>query len=230
MWRRLKSKRGFAISNFSLRLGAPFNWQYHQGLFGAVAQEFHEHYTRRFERQGNHSDFMGLNYYYRYKFLVDRSTREYGTHPSFGDIYPTGISSVLAAMHAEFPGKPIFVTEFGFADSNDLRRPFWLLETIRNIMDAKRSGVPIQGVLLWTLVNNFEWELGMSQRFGLFAESELESIPNKSKKGIKSWEAWQTAMAAMRAPTEVNLSEFQRCHEVAREQYEKSGGLARRND
>ncbi|MCL4561574.1 MAG: family 1 glycosylhydrolase [Chloroflexi bacterium] len=32
---------------------------------------------------------------------------------------------------------------------------------------ALREGLPIQGYLVWSLVDNFEWALGYQMRFGL---------------------------------------------------------------
>jgi beta-glucosidase len=207
------------------QVGVTYNWQSHEGVVGAVAQAFQEYCTRSFEHEGSSSDFLGLDYYFRYKFLAHRQRREYGTHPSFGDIYPKGISEVLAALHSQFKAKPIFITEFGFADSNDLRRPYWILETVRYILEAKETGIPIQGVLLWTLVNNFEWELGMSPKFGLFDEAELDKLPIRSMNGIRSSEAWCAAIERMRAPGSAAVSRFNACFELAKTQYKEAGGL-----
>jgi beta-glucosidase len=78
-------------------------------------------------------------------------------------------------MHAKYPAKEIFVSEVGFSDKSDGRRPYWILDTARYIIEAKSKGIPIIGVLLWSLVNNFEWELGMSQKFGLFSEAGAQA-------------------------------------------------------
>jgi beta-glucosidase len=217
-------KEGLCGQKHQPQVGVAYNWQYYEGLVGKVTQEFHEYCTHCFEREGGHSDLLGLDYYFRYKFLVNRGKREYGTQPSFGDIYPRGIMDVLKALHLSYPKKPIFVTEFGFADVNDLRRPYWMLETVRYILEAKKSGIPVTGVLVWTLVNNFEWELGMSQKFGLFEEAELDKPLLNSGKGIRSWEAWRAAIKAIRLPNPGNLTELQMCYERARQQYKEAGG------
>lgn len=217
-------KNGLRGQEHQPRIGVAYNWQYHEGLFGRIVQELHEHCTHRFEREGERSDFLGLDYYFRYKFLVNRTKREYGTQPSFGDIYPEGIFHVLSALHRTCPRKPIFITEFGFADLNDMRKPYWILETVRFILEAKRSGVPIKGVLLWTLVNNFEWELGMSQKFGLFDEIDLDKPLCVSGSGIRSWEAWHVAVRAMRFSQPEDLRRLQLWYEKARHQYKEGGG------
>ena len=41
--------------------------------------------------------------------------------------------------------------------------------------------VPIKGYFYWTLVDNFEWERGWSQRFGLWALDVQTQIRTKRK-------------------------------------------------
>jgi len=217
-------KEGLRRQKYQPQVGVAYNWQCHEGLVGKIAQEIHEYCTHRFEREGDHSDFLGLDYYFRYKFLTNRAKREYGTQPSFGDIHPEGIFQVIKALHLCYPKKSIFVAEFGFADMNDLRRPYWILETVRCILEAKKSGIPVKGVLMWTLVNNFEWELGMSQKFGLFDEAELGKPLRNSEKGIRSWEAWRSAIEAIRSSNQENLNRLQKCYESAKQQYKEAGG------
>jgi hypothetical protein len=154
----------------------------------------------------------------------EKQRLDYSDHPSFGDVYPPGIRNVIAEVNSLYPQKPIFISEFGFSDSIDKRRPYWILETVRHILEARRSGIPIKGMLLWTLVNNFEWQLGMSQKFGLFSEAELHQLPVPSTVGIRSWEAWSAAAKAITAPTTDNLQELQRCHQAAYVQYKEAGG------
>jgi beta-glucosidase/6-phospho-beta-glucosidase/beta-galactosidase len=127
-------------------------------------------------------------------------------------------------MHGTYPEKQIFVTEFGFSDEKDLRRPYWILETMRYIIEAKKAGVPVKGMLLWSLVNNFEWQLGMDQKFGLFNKSDLKDPLVPSSHGIKSWEAWRVATKAITSPGSESLAELQTCYEAAYKQYHEAGG------
>jgi len=211
-------------------VGVGYNRQYFPGVLGRIVQELDEYCTSRFERKSNNSDFVGLHYYFRKKlplFPSKKALLEYSDQPTFGDIYPPGIVEVLKQMHATYPRKPICITEFGFSDKHDLRRPFWIVETMNYILRACRMGIPIMGVLLWTLANNFEWDLGMSQKFGLFSESELSEPLLPSKNGIRSWEIWRALACALRTPTQEHLQELQRCYAIAREQYRMSGGKYR---
>jgi beta-glucosidase len=203
------------------------NWQYFDGIIGRLADEFQREWTASFERDGQHSDFLSLHYYFRQTIPLgsrEQRQRDYGDQPSFGDIYPQGILKVLELMHSSYPSKQILIGEIGFSDQHDRRRPYWILETIRYIIDAVGHGLPVRGVLLWSLVNNFEWEYGMSQKFGLFGEDELSGLPIQSSNGIKSWEAWQAVTKAILAPSPERLKELQRTYELAYKQYKGAGG------
>jgi beta-glucosidase len=212
------------------RVGIAHNWTYFDGIFGRTAHALlNEKTARLFERTGEASDFIGLQYYFRLTLpslyhpvgRIRPKGRHYGDHPHFGDVYPRGILEVLKKMHALFPTKNIFITEFGFSDKNDTRRPYWILETVRYVIEAARAGIPVTGLLLWTLASNFEWHLGMGQKFGLFNEFDLEEpLPSRTGKEVRGWEAWRAAANAIRTPSSEKLSELQRHYDLAARQFE----------
>lgn len=220
-------KNGLKNYTHEPQVGVGYNWQYYEGMFSNLAREFNEYYTKKFEGEGNLSDFLGLHYYCRVKNALitgKKKELEYGDHPLFGDIYPPGILEDIKEINAAYPKKQIFISEIGFSDKNDLRRPYWILETVRYIIEAKKMGIPIKGILLWTLVNNFEWEHGTSQKFGLFSESELDTPLVPSTQGIRSWEVWSKAAQAITSPTPESLQELQKVYETAYKQYKEAGG------
>ncbi|HCX38780.1 MAG TPA: hypothetical protein DHS36_00710 [Candidatus Veblenbacteria bacterium] len=91
---------------------------------------------------------------------------------------------------------------------------------MRYIIEAKKEGLPIKGILLWSLVNNFEWELGMNNaKFGLFSEKELSEPLVPSKNGVRSWEAWQSSIKAITNPSPESLQELQSYYSKAYKQY-----------
>ncbi|HVN26695.1 MAG TPA: family 1 glycosylhydrolase [Candidatus Paceibacterota bacterium] len=221
-------KHGLRRQQDEPQVGVGYNWNYFDRFLGIYAAHKGDRYvTSRFERDGSHSDFLGLQYYFRMTLPLlphERRARDYGDQPTFGDVYPPGIYEMLKDMHEQYPTKQIFVTEFGFSDAADLRRPYWILETVRYILEAKKAGVPVKGMLLWSLVNNFEWQLGMSQKFGLFDEADLAKSSLDVGPGIKSWEVWKAVTKAVTNPSEGSLAELQQYYEWAKDQYRAAGG------
>jgi len=205
------------------QVGLTHNWTYFDGALGTIADAIGNRWiTNKFEREGLNSDFLGLQYYSRMTTpLLSRSGRVYSDHPGFGDIYPDGIYELLTKMNAAYPQKEIFVTEFGFSDKADKRRPYWILETMDNILKAKSAGIPVKGALLWSLVSNYEWAYGMDQKFGLFNESELHTQSSPSYTGdVRSWEAWRATIQALHNPNEKNILELNRIYKKAELQFD----------
>ncbi len=126
----------------------------------------------------NTQDFIGLNYYtadmiqfnlLRYKDLFYEARIPPGTLLSenkFIANFPKGISRAID--WARRFGKPIYITENGIEDSNDSLRPAYMVEHLHQIWKATNYLIPIKGYIYWTLVDNFEWERGWTQKFGLW--------------------------------------------------------------
>jgi beta-glucosidase len=144
-------------------------------------------------------DYHGVNYYTREMVRFDptvsteafgrRFVREDTLHNdpgldgSFGEIYPAGLYRVLKAVYRRTRGnKPLYITENGFSDVQDNRRPRAILEHLAMVHRALREGIPIRGYFHWTLVDNFEWNNGWHVRFGLIEidPETQERIPRRS--------------------------------------------------
>jgi beta-glucosidase/6-phospho-beta-glucosidase/beta-galactosidase len=95
---------------------------------------------------------------------------------------PVGIRKFLNFITKEyFPSvKSIQVTEFGFSDPDeggfntlpqilwDLRRADYIQGFLDNILAAKViDGVNVTGIFGWAIYDNFEWNSGLSAKFGL---------------------------------------------------------------
>jgi beta-glucosidase len=138
-------------------------------------------------------DVLGVNYYTR--SLIDAA----GEHvpPSAPvtamgwEIYPEGLAETLRWLHARFRFPRYLITENGaamddrpdadgFVDDQDridfIRRH---LLVVRQLVD---EGIPIGGYFAWSLMDNFEWAYGYTQRFGLVRVDydTLERIPKAS--------------------------------------------------
>ena len=85
---------------------------------------------------------------------------------------PEGMFEGLKWIVRMFPNLPILITENGVEDNNDQLRPRYLAQHIHQVWRAVNFNWPVKGYFHWTLVDNFEWERGWTQRFGLWALDE----------------------------------------------------------
>jgi beta-glucosidase len=123
-------------------------------------------------------DVLGVNYYTR--SLIDAAGEHVATtNPATAmgwEIYPEGLAETLRWLHSNFRFRRYLVTEngaamddrpdaSGFVDDQDridfLRRH---LAVVHQLVD---EGTPIGGYFAWSLMDNFEWAYGYTQRFGL---------------------------------------------------------------
>lgn len=122
----------------------------------------------------NSFDFIGVNYYTRFyvKFPPQHGFYETDWGPnaivsdgSYGEVYPAGL---FQAIKRVLPlHKPIYITENGLPDAADRLRPSFILTHLREVWRAISFCFPVMGYYHWSLVDNFEWDRGWSQRFGL---------------------------------------------------------------
>jgi beta-glucosidase len=126
-------------------------------------------------------DFIGLNYY-----SVDTVSfhpgkpNELFTHSGYHDEadlsdtkfianIPEGLFDTIKWAVRSYPNLPILITENGVEDAGDRLRPRYLAQHIHQVWRAVNFNWPVKGYFHWTLVDNFEWERGWTQRFGLWA-------------------------------------------------------------
>jgi len=123
-------------------------------------------------------DFIGLNYYSRDMVAFDlfKPGQMFGRrfYPADAALSPTGfIANVPAGMWdglkwAHGYALPIYVTENGVEDDTDTLRPRYLIEHLHQVWRAANFNWQLKGYFHWSLVDNFEWERGWTQRFGLW--------------------------------------------------------------
>ena len=124
----------------------------------------------------NTMDFLGVNYYFiqqlflslRSPLFVDRRFppgTELSPSGEFGN-NPQGIFEAL--KWARSFDLPIYITENGIEDADDILRPHYLLQHLHQTWRAVNFCWKIKGYFHWSLVDNFEWQAGWSQRFGLY--------------------------------------------------------------
>lgn len=126
----------------------------------------------------NTQDYFGLNYYTRSNVALDLTNKKEHflklAFPKDARISETGHMANVpdgffeAIRYARSFGLPIFITENGIEDHNDDLRPDYLVSHIHQVWRAVNANWPVKGYFHWSLVDNFEWERGWTQRFGLW--------------------------------------------------------------
>jgi beta-glucosidase len=126
-------------------------------------------------------DYLGLNYYSTDTVWFDlRAARHLFTgsgYPAHADLsehgqganIPRGLYDSIQWAVRLYPHTPILITENGVESSDDAIRPRYLAQHLHQIWRAVNVNWPVKAYFHWTLVDNFEWERGWTQRFGLWA-------------------------------------------------------------
>ena len=92
------------------------------------------------------------------------------------EVYPEGLYELLTRLKAEYPFPAYYVTENGAAypdqvgadgQVDDPLRVAYLRAYFAQAARALAADVPLKGYFVWSLMDNFEWAHGYSQRFGL---------------------------------------------------------------
>jgi beta-glucosidase len=131
-------------------------------------------------------DLLGVNYYARTVAKYDRKfpvVSAVQVHPEgneysgMWEIYPEGIYELLVRIWKDYQPKcDIMITENGVPVPDGLdfdgrvrdeRRIRYLRNHLAQVHRAMDVGVPVKGYFHWSLMDNFEWAHGFSQRFGL---------------------------------------------------------------
>ncbi len=112
-------------------------------------------------------DFIGLNHYRRDRINYGFNKNENKIVSDFGwELYPKSIYFVLRDLKKY--NKPIYVTEHGVSDGRDKYRPWFIEECLKNVHLAIAEGADVRGYSHWSLIDNFEWAHGWTQKFGLY--------------------------------------------------------------
>ena len=148
------------------------NWNPFNKLKAAVANYFWTHKFMR--RVANHIDSIGLNYYFYTQFGDTRQWRKTDMDWNFAPAHIYDALKILQPYQ-----RPLFVAEAGLADAADEGRAEYITKQVAAIHQAIEEGIDVRGHLYWSLLDNYEWALGFTKRFGLVAidyETQQRSI------------------------------------------------------
>ena len=82
-------------------------------------------------------------------------------------VWADGVGLVLDRLHAELPGVPLLVAEYGIGTDDDEVRAAYLQRGLTVVHEAIQRGVDVRGLFHWTAVDNYEWLHGYDVSFGI---------------------------------------------------------------
>ena len=187
-------------------LGGLFKGTYPSDVLDGLGAHMPEGWEQDMATISTHVDWLGLNYY-----TCKRIAPDTGPWPSLvevpgplpktqmeWEIYPDGLTHFLTWVAREYTGElPLLVTESGMANPDSVGVPDHARIAYLNAhVDAARralaAGVPLQGYLIWSLLDNYEWALGYEKRFGL-VHVDFDTLIRTPK---ASWHALKKAIGA----------------------------------
>ena len=122
-------------------------------------------------------DLLGVQYYNPvYVDARGNHVRMRPTSPAgWQQIHPEGLYDLLVRIRRDYGDIPLSITENGLPDEarpvddrvDDAVRIAFLTDHLAAAHRAIRAGVPLESYHLWSLLDNFEWSAGYSQRWGI---------------------------------------------------------------
>ena len=147
-------------------------------------------------------DFLGINYYTRNVVRHEETSwplkavpvrQKQGTYSETGwEVFAQGLTDTLSWIRKRYGDIPQYVTENGAAFYDppaasgervaDPLRIDYYRSHLRAVHAAIQQGVDVRGYFAWSLLDNLEWSLGYSKRFGLVHVNfeTLERTPKDS--------------------------------------------------
>jgi beta-glucosidase len=132
-------------------------------------------------------DFLGVNYYTRSVVRFDAASwplraspvrQEHATYTETGwEVFPRGLTDTLVWVKDRYGNPPVYITENGaaFVDPAtvngsglaDPQRVDYFRSHLLAVRDAIDAGCDVRGYFAWSALDNLEWSLGFSKRFGI---------------------------------------------------------------
>lgn len=163
------------------------------------------------ERMRAALDWIGINYYVRMAVSDAPASADpwrcKAVMPKVGpithmdwEVWPQGLYDIAMRIGRDYK-RPIEITENGCsypdgpgADGRvaDARRTVYLRSHLAELARAIADGAPVRGYHAWSLLDNFEWAQGYSERFGLV----YVDFADRRRRTVKDSGAWYGRTAA----------------------------------
>lgn len=121
-------------------------------------------------------DDLGLDYYVDESWSRGKSSWLY--------VVPEGLYDLLKYIKGKYDNPSILITENGFADDgeiDDTARIQYYKSHIAAVSRAAKEGCNITGYTVWSIIDNFEWISGYTEKFGIYSVD----VNSKTKKRMK---------------------------------------------
>jgi beta-glucosidase len=131
------------------------------------------------------TDFLGVNYYAPMRVRADAWHDPIGvrqappgppTTAMGWEVAPDGLRELLVRIRDDYGDVPIAITENGASYEDppaanggvdDAERTAYIESHLAALSEAMAAGVRVERYLVWSLLDNFEWEWGYGKRFGI---------------------------------------------------------------
>ena len=135
----------------------------------------------------NRLDYLGINYYARltaqsaaspFPTLSPLLTVSIASLNNQDYDYPQGIYEVITLSKKW--KVPLIITETGYEDAKDEgKAPAWLVRTLAWTKRAIAEGADVQGYFWWSLMDNYEWNHGMTFHLGMYGVDPKDAMKTR---------------------------------------------------
>ncbi|XP_004527161.1 myrosinase 1 [Ceratitis capitata] len=158
-----------------------------EGLAWTRLRPFNKYWTEILKGSG---DFLGLNYYTSrfvkmsypaegeipswehdsgLKYLIDKNWKRAKSKWLY--CVPQGLEDILKWIRDNYNNVEVYITENGWSDDgalNDTDRVTYLKSHLQAVLNAINDGCNVTHYSHWSLIDNFEWNMGFTEKFGLY--------------------------------------------------------------
>lgn len=179
-----------------------FFGEYPEAMAGMFGEAWPEFPPADFDDIRAPIDFVGINYYKRGVMkddpakMVERAAGVHQPRSTYTEtdweVCAPGLTDILTWFRDRYGSMPVYITENGAAfydpptapenGVDDPLRVEYLRQHVAALREAMRRGVDVRGYFVWSLLDNLEWSLGYTKRFGIVHVDfhTLQRTPKKS--------------------------------------------------